>query len=75
MTGFDSLNYQCSFAPEGGVWQTIQLPLKAFIASFRGREVPGAAALDPAGFRQVGLMIAARQVGSFALDIRRISVY
>ena len=30
--------------------------------------------LDPARIRQVGLMIAARQAGSFALDIRRIGL-
>ena len=70
--GFDSLNYQCGFAPDGDDWQTIRLPLAAFRASFRGRDVPGAPALDPARIRQVGLLIAARQAGPFALDIRRI---
>ena len=72
--GFDSLNYQASFAPEGDDWQMIRLPLAAFGASFRGRDVPGAPALDAARIRQVGLMIAARQAGSFALDIRRIGL-
>jgi hypothetical protein len=72
--GFDSLNYQASFAPEGDGWQTIRLPLAAFRASFRGRDVPRAPALDPARIRQVGLMIAARQVGPFSLDIRRIAL-
>jgi hypothetical protein len=70
--GFDSLNYQCGFAPRWNDWQSVQLPLGAFRATFRGREVPGAPALDPARVRQVGLMIAARQVGAFALCIRRI---
>lgn len=72
--GFDSLNYQASFAAAGSDWQTLRLPLAAFRASFRGREVPGAAALDSARIRQVGLMIAARQAGPFALDVRRISL-
>lgn len=70
--GFDGLNYQCGFAPEGHDWQTLSLPISAFRANFRGREVPGAPALDPARIRQVGLMIAARQVGPFALDVRQI---
>jgi hypothetical protein len=70
--GFDSLNYQASFTPSGPDWQTLRLPLAAFRASFRGREVPAAPPLDPARIRQVGLMIAARQAGPFALDIRRI---
>ena len=72
--GFDSLNYQVSFTPESSDWQTISLPLAAFRASFRGREVPGALALAPARVRQVGLMIATRQAGAFLLDIRRIDL-
>jgi len=72
--GFDSLNYQAQFVPAGAGWQTLRLPLSEFRASFRGREVPGARPLAPARVRQVGLMIAARQSGAFALDIRRISL-
>ncbi len=70
--GFDSLNYQASFAPKGTDWQTLHLPLAGFRASFRGREVTDAPPLDPARIRQVGLMIAARQAGRFELHIRRI---
>jgi hypothetical protein len=72
--GFDSVNYQCGFAPDVDRWQTIRLPLTAFRASFRGRDVPGATALDPSRIRQVGLMIAARQAGHFALDVKQISL-
>jgi len=72
--GFDSLNYQASFKPEHDTWQTMNLPLATFRATFRGREVPGAAVLDPARIRQVGLMIADRQAGPFALDVRRLSL-
>lgn len=71
---FDSVNYQTSFAPAGPDWQALHLPLSAFRASFRGREVPGAPTLDPARIRQVGLMIAARQAGPFTLDIKRVSL-
>lgn len=72
--GFDSLNHQTSFPPGPGAWQTLTLPLSAFRASFRGREVAGAPALDPARIRQVGLMTADRQAGPFALAIRRLSL-
>jgi hypothetical protein len=72
--GFDSLNYQAGFSPPGLDWQILRLPLAAFRASFRGREVPGAPALDPSRIRQVGLMIAARQAGPFALEVRQISL-
>lgn len=72
--GFDSVNYQATFAPMGQDWQVLRLPIAAFRANFRGREVPGAPALDSARIRQIGLMIAARQAGPFALDIRHISL-
>jgi hypothetical protein len=72
--GFDSVNYQVGFAAEGDGWQTISLPLSAFRASFGGRDVPGAPALAPARIRQVGWMIAGRQAGPFALDLRRIGL-
>jgi hypothetical protein len=72
--GFDSLNHQTPFEPATGAWQVLHLPLTAFRATFRGRKVPGASALDPARIRQVGLMIADRQAGPFAPDIRRISL-
>ena len=72
--GFDSLHYQASFAPAGTDWQTVHLPLADFRASFRGREVGNAAALDAGRVRQVGLLIAARQAGPFQLHIRRISL-
>ena len=72
--GFDSVNYQASFTTMGHDWQTISLPISAFRASFRGRNVPGAPELDPIRIRQVGLMIAGRQSGPFALDIRRIGL-
>ncbi|MEO8122916.1 MAG: CIA30 family protein [Burkholderiales bacterium] len=72
--GFDSINYQIGFESAGVTWQTLRLPLAAFHATFRGREVTGAPALDAARIRQIGLMIADRQAGPFALDIRRLSL-
>lgn len=72
--GFDILSHQASFAPAGARWETLRLPLADFRASFRGREVSNAPALDPARIRQVGLMIAARRAGPFELHIRRLSL-
>ncbi len=72
--GFDILSHQAGFAPAGARWETLRLPLADFRASFRGREVGSAPALDPASIRQVGLMIAARQAGRFELHIRRIGL-
>ena len=72
--GFDRPSYQATFAPAASGWQRLRLPLADFRATFRGREVPGAPALDPARIRQVGLLIADRQAGPFALDIRQIGL-
>lgn len=71
---FDGLNYQATFTPDPHRWPNLRIPLTEFRPSFRGREVPGALPLDPARIRQVGLMIAERQAGPFALAIRRISL-
>lgn len=78
--GFDSVSWQAPFSapaaatPDGAPagWTLQRLPLDAFRASFRGREVPEAPALDPARIRQVGLLIGSRQAGSFALALRRL---
>ena len=71
---FDGLNYQATFTPDPDRWQSLRIPLAEFRPTFRGREVPGARPLTPARVRQVGLMIAERQAGPFALAIRRISL-
>lgn len=71
---FDGLNYQATFTPDPDRWQSLRIPLAEFRPRFRGREVPGALPLDPARLRQVGLVIAERQAGAFALAIRRMSL-
>jgi hypothetical protein len=72
--GFDGVNYQAAFVAPAGTWTLMRLPVSGFRATFRGRSVPGASPLDPARVRQVGLMIADRQVGSFALAVRSIGM-
>lgn len=71
---FDSVAWQSAFRPDADGWQSLCLPLAAFRASLRGREVPGAPPLDPSRIRQVGLLLGERQAGPFALDIRRIGL-
>jgi len=71
---FDGVNYQAMFAAPAGTWILLRLPLFDFRPTFRGRSVPGAPPLDPARVRQIGLMIADRQAGSFALAVRSIRV-
>jgi len=71
---FDGVNYQAVFEPSAGAWTLVQLALSGFRPTFRGRSVPDAPPLDPARVRQMGLMIADRQAGRFALAVRSIRV-
>lgn len=71
---FDAPAYQATLAPPVDTWQVLALPLAGFVPRFRGRAVAGAAALEPACIRQVGLLIADRQAGPFALQLRTIGL-
>jgi NADH dehydrogenase [ubiquinone] 1 alpha subcomplex assembly factor 1 len=71
---FDGINYQAGFAAPAGPWSVLRLPLATFAPTFRGRVLPGVPPLDSSRLRQIGLMIAERQAGPFALAVRSISV-
>jgi NADH dehydrogenase [ubiquinone] 1 alpha subcomplex assembly factor 1 len=66
---FDGIQYQSRFEPQASEWQEVRLPVASFVATFRGRTVPGAPPLDPARARTLGLMISDRQAGAFNLLI------
>jgi len=69
---FDGVSYQAVFEAPGEQWTTVRLPVSGFRPTFRGRVVATAPPLDPARVRQVGLMIADRQAGTFRLAVRSI---
>jgi hypothetical protein len=71
-TRFDGITYQAEFGTAVGQWQTIDLPVSAFVPRFRGRAVPDAPAFASDAVCQVGLMVADKQAGPFALAIRSI---
>jgi len=71
--GFDGVQYQAGFTTHRDEWQDVQLPLSAFVPTFRGREVPGAPPLDPARIRAFGLLISDRQAGPFRLEIATLA--
>ncbi len=71
---FDGVNYQVGFLPPTGIWTTCRLASADFLPNWRGRSVPDAPPLDTARLRQIGLMIADRQEGPFALAVRSIVV-
>jgi hypothetical protein len=70
---FDAVSYQAAFEPPPGAWSLLQIPVSAFIATFRGRRVLDAPALDAASVIQLSLMIADGQTGPFRLAIRALS--
>ena len=65
--GFDGVQYQARFQPPRGEWAEVELPIASFVASFRGRPVPGAAPLRPERIRQLGFMVSDKQAGPFEL--------
>jgi NADH dehydrogenase [ubiquinone] 1 alpha subcomplex assembly factor 1 len=64
---FDGVQYQVRFTPPIGEWFEAALPAASFAASFRGRTVAGAPALDLSRVRALGLMISDKQAGPFEL--------
>jgi hypothetical protein len=71
---FDGINYQARFDPPPGVWTTCRLASADFLPTWRGKPVSDAPPLDTSRVRQIGLMIADRQEGTFELAIRAIVV-
>lgn len=72
--GFDGVQHQCRFDPPAGKWAEVRLPVAGFVATFRGRPVPGARPLDPGRVRALGFMISDRQAGPFELLVDWIAV-
>lgn len=71
--GFDGVSYQASLQPPAGEWRMVELASADFVPTFRGRVVD-ALPLDPARVRKIGLMLADRQPGTFALALRWIAI-
>lgn len=74
-SSFDGVMYRVSFETNEGEWQALRFPFTEFMASFRGRRIPDAPALDPARIASVGLLISDKQEGPFRLEIAWIGSY
>jgi hypothetical protein len=72
--GFDGIQYQARFVAPAGEWTDVRLPVREFVATFRGRTVPFAPSLDAAQVRALGLMISDKQAGPFELLLDRIAI-
>lgn len=72
--GFDGIQYQARFTAPAQTWTDVRLPVRDFVATFRGRKVPFAPSLDPAKVRALGLMISDKQAGPFELLVDWIAI-
>jgi NADH dehydrogenase [ubiquinone] 1 alpha subcomplex assembly factor 1 len=72
---FDGVQHQASLHPPADILSEVDLPFLGFVPRFRGRDLPGADRLNPAGICGIGLMISEGQAGAFSLELERISVY
>jgi hypothetical protein len=71
---FDGTQYQGRFTPPSGEWSEVRVPVESFVATFRGRELRGAAPFDPGRARALGFMISDKQAGPFELLVDWIAV-
>jgi NADH dehydrogenase [ubiquinone] 1 alpha subcomplex assembly factor 1 len=69
---WDGPAYKQDFIAPAGAWQDVSLSLSAFEATFRGRPVPNAPRLEAGRIQQLGFLIAGKQLGPFALEVRWI---
>jgi monofunctional biosynthetic peptidoglycan transglycosylase len=68
---FDGVAWRAGFSTSGQ-WQTVELGFDDFEPVFRGRRVPEAGPVVGENIRQIGFMLADKQPGDFALEIRSI---
>jgi uncharacterized surface protein with fasciclin (FAS1) repeats len=61
--------YQRTFPTVAGEWTEIELPLGDFVANSFGRRVRNAPELDPATIESVGITLADKKEGPFAIEV------
>ena len=67
--GWRAPDYSATFATKLGQWQTHVIPLRDFVAGWRGRTIRDAPPLDPAQIRSIGILLGDKNPGGFSLDI------
>jgi NADH dehydrogenase [ubiquinone] 1 alpha subcomplex assembly factor 1 len=72
---FDGVAYRAEFPTLNGAWATVRLPFGDFLPTFRGRILTDVPPLDLNGIEQVGLMLADKQAGKFALEVEFVRTY
>jgi monofunctional biosynthetic peptidoglycan transglycosylase len=68
-------SYEQRFETKDGEWTEIELPLDAFVATYRGRTPEDVPPLDPSKIKRYGLLISDKQEGKFRLEIEKIEAH
>jgi len=66
--------YKFEFGPASSEWNLITALFSEFTATFRGRDILNAPAIDSQHIDEVGLLISKRQLGEFCLQVRDIQL-
>jgi hypothetical protein len=66
--------YKFEFGPSSSEWNLITAPFSEFTATFRGRDIVNAPAIDSQYIDEVGLLISKRQLGEFCLYVKDIQL-
>lgn len=72
---FDGYAYQAKIDTKENSWTEIRLPFSDFKPTFRGRTLSNKPPLTSENIRQIGILIADKQSGSFSLDVDWIKLY
>lgn len=72
---WDGVSWQVPFATVADEWTTVHLAFDDLAPSWRGRLVGGLEPFDGASIRQIGVVIADKQVGPFAIDVESIDAW
>ena len=68
-----SVSFTADFKTEEDQWVKLRIPFSAMKASWRGRKLDRN--FDPAQIKGLGIILADKQAGKFALEIKSISAW
>lgn len=71
---FDGIAYTLDFETESDQWVEIELAVDDFQPTFRGQVYPRYGKFDSSDLKQIGILIANKQVGKFHLEIDWVRV-
>ena len=66
------INYQAGFATQANTLTTVKLPLSAFQARWRGRDIDDAPPLSFDDLHSVGFLLADKRPGPFRLEVHEV---